>query len=225
MVFTSTREYGWVGTVAKIGLRPFGVRHARFERLYDWWMDQRLNVSTRTFIEHEQLKGDPDSSVHATLYHGYPYGRLRFVFRAFIRTFRTGGPHRFVDIGCGEGRQVFYWAARGYRCVGLDFDSSLVERAVANRSRFRGDRDLVTFVLGDARTYTIDPEPSVISLFNPFDATILRSFMMNNRAMISNTHSVVLYMHDHHASVLSELGMQMAFRAPDLKISFWTVAP
>ena len=83
----------------------------------------------------------------------------------------------------------------------------------------------MTFVRGDARTYTIYPQPSIISPFNPFDATIVRRFMIKNLPLISDTHSVVLYMYDHHVSVLGELGMQVTFSAPDLKISFWTAAP
>lgn len=212
--------------MAKCFLRLFGVRHARFEALYDAFFDRRLGITTTSVVEHHQLGGEEGSRQHATSYHAYAYNRIRLVYNAYRARFGDERRrHRFIDVGCGEGRLVFFWAWKGYQSAGFDFDATLVDRAKANQTTFAGNGSLVTFFRADARTWRLPPEPSIINLFNPFDATLLRAFVANNLQVIAETQSLLLYLHDHHASELSDLGLDMVYREPYLRVSFWRAAP
>ncbi|WP_458682622.1 class I SAM-dependent DNA methyltransferase [Prescottella equi] len=88
----------------------------------------------------------------------------RFVddlLRAYLPSTGTGHPERPVtvlDLGCGTGRDLGFLADRGYRCLGIDQSSAMVEFA---QRRYRR----VNASVGDLRHFRVDQiVDAVISL-------------------------------------------------------------
>lgn len=108
-----------------------------------------------------------------------PSGWL-FLRRALPR--REVGPDDvFIDIGSGMGR-VVYIAARDYpfrRAIGVEISEELTERARQNalHNSHRLKCKNVEFVAGDAGSYSLPDDVSVIYMFNPFRGKIFQSVL------------------------------------------------
>ena len=61
-------------------------------------------------------------------------------------------PGRALDVGCGEGGDVLWLAARGWRVTGLDWSQVALERA-AEHAATGGLTDRVTWVRGDVESW------------------------------------------------------------------------
>ncbi len=205
----SLRQYGPVLTLAKIALYPFGIRAAKFDDLHDAFCDIRLGIKTDGWLERPQLDfADAQAQSHATKYHGYRYRRISRLYRACRRFLPR--PEIAIDMGSGEGRLVYSFAAKGIPGLGVELSPSLIERARRNASGFRGAP--VEFHHADAKDYRLPEKRAVILMFNPFDAVIMASFLENNHETIRRTGSIIAYACDWHVSVLEAHGMKRAYR-------------
>jgi len=72
-----------------------------------------------------------------------------------------------VDLGCGRGRVLAYWARSfpDHRCVGIELDAALA----ASTQRRLGRRPNCTVIAGDA-VDALPSDASLLFLFNPFGA-------------------------------------------------------
>ncbi|HZW29645.1 MAG TPA: class I SAM-dependent methyltransferase [Isosphaeraceae bacterium] len=104
-----------------------------------------------------------------------------------------------VDIGCGKGRVINYWLARGYRnrIVGLELDPDV---AAAVRRRVRSWPN-VAILTGDA-VDNLPGDGTIFYAFNPFDAAVMTRLKARMEALFLGKRQVVLlYYNCHHQGV------------------------
>ena len=90
------------------------------------------------------------------------------------------GEH-IVDCGCGTGRAVFFFAAMGFRVVGVELDERRFAQAMDNLSRCRRrspeTAGRVTLVNLPAQDYMAEEDVTAMYFFNPFPAAVLRGVL------------------------------------------------
>lgn len=86
-----------------------------------------------------------------------------------------------VDCGCGTGRAVFFFAARGFRSIGVELDERRFAQAMDNLSRCKrrapeaaGRIELVNL---PAQEFELDGDVTALYFFNPFPAAVLRGVL------------------------------------------------
>lgn len=86
---------------------------------------------------------------------------------------------RVVDLGCGKGRLVCWFARQAVAlCRGVDIDPDLIEAARRNAQRLRGARATIQFECADATQVNLD-EATVVTLYNPFGAEVMAAVAQN----------------------------------------------
>lgn len=93
----------------------------------------------------------------------------------------------FVDVGCGKGKALMVAGllSKGgqpffKRIVGLEYDKGLCRHAVRNVEIFRQKQQLppVEIVEGDAAKHAFAGDENVIFLYNSFDDSVLKRFLV-----------------------------------------------
>lgn len=94
---------------------------------------------------------------------------------------RLGAEETIVDCGCGTGRAVFFFAAMGFECVGVELDPRRFAQAADNLDRCRRRApevaQRVKIVNMAAQDFEPDGEASAFYFFNPFPAAVLRGVL------------------------------------------------
>ena len=90
----------------------------------------------------------------------------------------------FVDLGSGKGRAVLLAAEHGFcKVIGVEFARELHDVALSNVATFGnthpGLATRIQLLHADAATFEMPPAPTVLFLFNPFDAVICRQVARN----------------------------------------------
>lgn len=106
-----------------------------------------------------------------------------------LLAFAAPGPHdwAFMDLGSGKGRVVLVAAERPFRSVaGVELSPHLHQVAQRNLQRYRGPADLtrVTLQLGDARSAPLPEGDTLLHLYHPFGAPILRELLRRLEASL-----------------------------------------
>jgi SAM-dependent methyltransferase len=98
-----------------------------------------------------------------------------------------------VDIGCGKGRVINYWLARGYRnrIIGLELDAGVADR-VRRRTKVWAN---VAVITGDA-VENLPEDGTVFYAFNPFDAAVMSRLKSRMEALSPGERDVVLLYHN-----------------------------
>jgi SAM-dependent methyltransferase len=188
---------------------PFAIRASKFDDFHDAYWDIRLGVDTHGWIENQDLGfADRERQSHATKYHGYRYRRIERLYRESRRF--VPDPEVAIDVGCGEGRLVYAFAARGVPGIGVELSAGLVERARRNAARFKGAP--VKFEHADAAEYRLPERRAIVLMFNPFDGVVMAKFVENNLATLRRTGSIIAYANDVHAPVLESGGLKRVHR-------------
>jgi SAM-dependent methyltransferase len=125
------------------------------------------------------------------------YDHLDELFRrARIQVDRTDV---LVDIGCGMGRVINYWLARGYgnRIVGLELDPDVAD-SVRRRTKSWPN---VAILTGDA-VDNLPEDGTIFYAFNPFDAAVMSRLKARMEASpVGKRGAVLLYHNCHHKGV------------------------
>jgi SAM-dependent methyltransferase len=129
----------------------------------------------------------------------------------------------FVDIGCGKGRACFYAAKYFRKVIGVDLSQTLVEKANSNLISFAGSRQNIEFKCSNAESFILPPSRCVVFLFNPFGASILKKFVVNNYELLSEKESVIIYCNDLHSDVLLDYGIGLIGRKNSLDTSIFAM--
>lgn len=100
-----------------------------------------------------------------------------------------------VDVGCGKGRVLRWWAAKGAgrRIVGLELDEEVAART---RAQTEGD-PRITVITGDA-VANLPEDGSLFYLHNPFGEPVVRAF---RDAVAGRPGIRILYYNPVHADV------------------------
>jgi SAM-dependent methyltransferase len=122
----------------------------------------------------------------------------------YLKPVRTQPTDVFVDIGCGEGRPLCYFARRNLaKCIGVEIDAELAQKAQANASRLRGRKAEITVWVGDAVEADYS-EGTIFWLLNPFGAQTLGAVLERiERTLVTRPRRIQLvYGNPEHEAVL-----------------------
>jgi SAM-dependent methyltransferase len=165
-------------------LRSRGVlRTTRYatERISESYHEWRLGVRTSGKVSCADLGIENPLSVHY-----YP-SDYRTIYKAFRHLRVRAGRDVFLDFGCGMGRVLVVAGTRPFRkVIGIDLSAEMCELARANVARARKKLKCpeVEVIAGDATTYHVPDEVSVIFFYSPFQGALLTTVLENIRASL-----------------------------------------
>jgi len=165
---------------------------------------------------------DLAQSSRGTFYQPIP---VRYLKRILKSARATGIPFRnFVDMGCGKGKACLYMGRTGAfrRVIGVDISSNLLAAARDNSAHMGGVIP-IDFIEADAQTYRLPDGPSLVFLFNPFDAIALSRFIAYNLDYFRKTGSIIAYGFDIERDVLAEHGFYPLWRDDKKRLSFHAI--
>jgi SAM-dependent methyltransferase len=204
----------WLLNKSKKPFRPFIGR--KFDMNYNVSTEEHVGLSLLNPININNLK-------HAIEYQPTPIGYLETLYKNLsLRSEEM----TFVDLGCGKGRACFYATRRYKKIIGIDFSPLIIDQAKKNLMTFRNTSEAeIDFQVGDARTYRLPNEQSLVYLCNPFDEYILKDFLDNNIDHFKIYNSRIAYLVDPHRYLLEEYGFQQDYRHSILGISVYSFVP
>jgi predicted RNA methylase len=151
--------------------------------LFDHPFDTANGVRTSGLVAGRHLKSGHAHDRHTTAY----YGVAPSVFQRLVERWRRTGPvaplgqTSFIDVGAGMGRAVLLAAEMPFRQVtGVELHPTLVRIARRNLTVWRKAgrvKTPVRLVQGDAVEFTYPQGPTVVFLFNPFGAVVMRRLL------------------------------------------------
>jgi 2-polyprenyl-3-methyl-5-hydroxy-6-metoxy-1,4-benzoquinol methylase len=98
-----------------------------------------------------------------------------------------------LDLTCGTGSQVFWLAKRGFKVVGSDFNSKMLEVA---KSKARKSQLDVQLLRGDMRTLHVGEFDAVITIFNAVGHLTQADFEKSMRNIHKNLKPGGIYVFD-----------------------------
>lgn len=128
----------------------------------------------------------------------------------------------FLDLGCGKGFACIV-AAKTFGIAdvrGIDVSPTFIE--TANRNKRKLGLDFMDFQVFDASKYTILKKNTMIFLNNPFDAIIIRNFLLGNLEHFRTFNSTIIYINDWHREIFNEFGFSTMYRSRELRASIWS---
>ncbi len=135
-------------------------------------IDRKLNVRTTDEVIAEQLGVDIGVFRNTQRALGWS-GAVRLVRRMDLRPSDV-----LLDIGCGAGR-ILCAAARTpvRRVIGLDIDPKIAAIARENARHLQGRQAEIEVVEGNALSYEIPDDVTVVFLYNPFGGEVFSSVL------------------------------------------------
>lgn len=147
--------------------------------------DLANGVRTSGLVAGRNLKTGHRHDRHQTAY----YGIAPSVFQSLVRRWRRSKPEApieeftFIDMGAGMGRALMLAAEWPFRQVlGVELNPTLVQIARRNLSIWRRagrERSPVRTSCSDAVEFNFPPGPSLVFLFNPFGASVMRRLLQH----------------------------------------------
>lgn len=163
-------------------LRP-GVRRARTrDRLFD----QNMGIETHGKVVLSALRIDSGNQLFGVQYQPTPPAD----FEALMKKVPVDRSRfTFIDIGSGKGRTLFLAACYPFaRVIGVEFSPELCEVAERNTARFlqhpQRRCEAVQTICADATAYDFPEQPTIIYMFNPFQAKVMAPVLRNLEASL-----------------------------------------
>jgi hypothetical protein len=118
------------------------------------------------------LKYSPHSHLGANATQSMDYAQLSYLFRNNYLPVHESDV--LVDVGCGKGRVINYWLARGLRnrMIGIELDEEIASAARIRLARHRN----VEIIASDV-SQSLPEDGTLFFLFNPFGPAVMKSFM------------------------------------------------
>ena len=148
--------------------------HSGMRKRADYAIDVAVDamLAVKTFA---RVPTHPDMSARNIEYDPLPYRSLC----ALARHLKLSPDDHLLDIGCGKGRVLCFFALRRVRwCSGIEIMRGLAEDARRNARHLRGRRAPIDVTQGDAIGAEIG-DATIIYLFNPFSAAVLEPVLRN----------------------------------------------
>lgn len=144
--------------------------------------DREHGTDTGGLILGRKLGGGAARAVHATGYAAVPPSRMRYMLALFRERAGVGVEEcAFLDAGCGKGRALLLAAEEPFReAVGVELDAGLAaiaERNLAAWASAGRARCAARVVQGDVMGIELPAAPSLLFLYNPFDAAMVSLFV------------------------------------------------
>jgi predicted RNA methylase len=174
--------------------------------------DIENGVRTSGLVAGRHLKSGHAHDRHATAY----YGVAPSVFHKLMERWRRTRPAAaisettFIDIGAGMGRALLLAAEMPFRrVIGVELHPVLVRQARRNLAVWRSVgrvKSPVRLVEADAAEFAYPPGPTVLFLFNPFGAVVMRRLLKRLTKTFAERHGAldILYVNDEQAWVLEQ---------------------
>lgn len=181
--------------------------------------DQLRGTDTGGLIPARELLTGHPSDRHVTAYYGVAPSILRTLLD--IWQHRTGPPfsldqYTFLDIGAGKGRAMLVAAEAPFRQVlGVELNPELAAIAEQNFTLAQSPEALdngapellspVTLVHGDALELAFPETPTLLHLFHPFEAPLLRKLLGRlETAFLTRPGQLdLLYVNAEHSAILT----------------------
>lgn len=169
-------------------------------RLSDWPVERFYGVRTS-----EILLALSEAGLGANRYEPIPFVTLRAIAR-HMRRKRIRAP-LFVDIGCGLGRPLYYFAARFEELIGFELAEDVAALGQARLEVAKHSHPLyrkISLLHADAtRSVPLDRD-MVIFMYNPFGAETMRQLCQHLLQRSSgNLH--IYYANPHEVKVMDEM--------------------
>ena len=113
----------------------------------------------------------------ASRYEAVSFYMLEHLFTAFRKLANNTA---IVDLGCGKGRVMMVSAHFGFtRMTGIDFAKEVCEEAQVNMTKKEKEFPGIRWKVfnQNVENYDISPDDSVFFMFNPFDYSVLKTFL------------------------------------------------
>ena len=136
--------------------------------------EKRLGINTLGFFESEEKQSFFKDEL--------PYQAVRYVvIRKILHYFKPGRRDVIMDIGCGKGRIICFFAAerRMRRAIGIELDKDLYEAAVENINRLKVKKTQINIYHADAVNFTDINDVTIFIIFNPFGEKTLTKVIKN----------------------------------------------
>lgn len=144
-------------------------RGKKFDKLYD--------IETEDGLGPFNLGYAPDVASHSSAYN--PVDLIRFE-QIMAQLAVDPEAFCFVDIGSGKGRALFLAEQYGFRRIfGIELSTKLHQVAERNLKRYRakvGQEPRIALHNCSALEFALPDQPTVIFMYNPFDAVVMRQF-------------------------------------------------
>lgn len=173
--------------------------------------DAEFGVRTSGLVAGRHLKSGHRHERHATAY----YGVAPSVFQALMKRWRRNAPAAlmeettFVDLGAGMGRAVLLASQLSFKAVvGVELHPALAGIARKNLNLWRAagrERAPMLLVQGDAVDFALPDGPTLVFMFNPFGAPVMRRLLKSwSKALIARADDVdLLYVNNEQEDVLA----------------------
>ncbi|UWZ82962.1 class I SAM-dependent methyltransferase [Occallatibacter riparius] len=174
--------------------------------------DVENGVRTSGLVAGRHLKSGHAHDRHATAYFGVAPSVFHKLMGRWERTRPAAeiSETTFIDVGAGMGRAVLLAAEMPFRqVIGVELHPALVRTARRNVAVWRKAGRVkvpVRVVQADAAEFAFPAEPTVLFLFNPFGAVVMRRLLKRlARAFAERPGALdVLYVNDEQAWVLEQ---------------------
>lgn len=174
--------------------------------------DAEHGVETSGLIGGGTLAGGDAQSAFSTAYFGVPPSRFRAAVGRWRATDGVGemAEYAFVDVGCGKGRAILLASEMGFREVlGVELNEGLAETAAKNLELWKSAgraRCPVRVMCLDAARIEFPGGPTLVYLYNPFRAQVLRALLRRIDAWAEGGGGPVdvLYLYPEEETVFAE---------------------
>jgi len=156
----------------KKGRLPFYYFYRRLKLgTINWFCDFYYGIKTREVFNVTQMKVESKNLEHAVRYEGTPYFILKEIFNSSEVDLKG---RKFLDIGCGRGRALF-WAhqKKASKIMGVDFSSDLCLEAQKNLEGINN----VSIYCQDISDFELAEKFDVIYISNPFGKVVLENLL------------------------------------------------
>jgi SAM-dependent methyltransferase len=174
--------------------------------------DRMYGTDTGGLISHDDLLTGHANDVHITAY----YAVAQSILDGLIDLWQQTQPpfaidrYTFLDVGAGKGRAMMIASLHPFRQVtGIELNPKL---AAINRNNLRlfatqpvsGQLAPANLIEGDALEAPLPSTPTVVFLFHPFEAPVLRRFLARAKQHFAERPGAldILYVNAEHAAVL-----------------------
>jgi predicted RNA methylase len=145
--------------------------------------DLQYGVRTSGLVAGRHLKSGHPHDKHATAYYGVSPSVFHSLLEKWRRTKPAAATERttFIDVGAGMGRAVLLAAEMPFqRVMGIELHPALVRAARRNLTVWRKAgrvKAMARMVQADAVEFVYPAAPTVLFLFNPFGAVVMRRLL------------------------------------------------
>lgn len=176
--------------------------------IIDLSFDIKYGTDTMRFVELEKLELNSSFRDNGNDYIPSRSKHLQKIFKMGIFSEQD----TFVDLGSGKGRTLLIASEYFKRVKGIEFSEELCKIAKRNIMIYSKKKkeqlcDKIQVIYADVADYNINDEENVFFMYNPFDETVLKKFLMNIEVSINKTPRTVwiIYYYPAHRDVIDKL--------------------